>query len=144
MAVELVEITAANWRDVVDVEPHPSQRQFVAPVSRYLCLGHYDGEWHSLGVAHDGNVVGHIMWAFDEDEGAHWVGGAVIDAAHQGRGLGRAAMQAIIDLLRTRESATRIALSYERDNDRARTLYASIGFIETGEVEGSEIVARLD
>jgi diamine N-acetyltransferase len=52
-------------------------------------------------------------------------------------------MLAIIDYLRRQHGATTFALSYEPDNTVARRLYASLGFIETGEQEGHELVARL-
>jgi diamine N-acetyltransferase len=35
------------------------------------------------------------------------------------------------------------ALSYLPRNTHARQLYLSLGFVETGETEGDEIVARL-
>ena len=83
------------------------------------------------------------MWAMDVDEGAHWIGGAVIDAAHQGRGIGRRAMTTVIERLRRDEDAVILALAYRPENERARSLYRSLGFVETGETDGDEIVARL-
>ena len=142
-SVELVEVTAENWADVADVEPHEFQREFVAPVARYLCMAHYERAWHPWAVMHDGSVVGHVMWALDVDEGAHWIGGAVIDAAHQGRGVGRRAMTTAIERLRRDEGAVIIALAYRPENERARSLYRSLGFVETGETDGDEVVARL-
>jgi hypothetical protein len=41
MDIELVDVTAANWRDVATVTPHPDQQRFVAPTTYYLCLCHY-------------------------------------------------------------------------------------------------------
>ncbi len=35
------------------------------------------------------------------------------------------------------------ALSYEPENTAAKALYADFGFVETGEMEGDEVVARL-
>jgi diamine N-acetyltransferase len=52
-------------------------------------------------------------------------------------------MLAIIDYLRASEGATSFALSYAPDNAVARRLYASLGFVETGEREDGELVARL-
>ena len=37
-----------------------------------------------------------------------------------------------------------VKLSYDAENLVARSLYASLGFRETGEREGEEIVASLD
>ena len=63
-------------------------------------------------------------------------------AAHrQGRGLGRSAVEAALDHLRAQGCAS-AALSYLPDNGRARKLYASLGFVETGEMEDDELVAR--
>ena len=143
MPVELVEITSDNWRNVVAVEPHESQAAFVAPISRYLCLAHYDGVWNPLCVLDDGNVVGHLMWAFDGDEDAYWIGGVVIQHERQGIGLARAAVGLLIDRLRREQNATQFALSYASENKRASSLYQSMGFEETGEITEGEVVARL-
>lgn len=65
-----------------------------------------------------------------------------LDRAPQRHRYGRAAMQALIE----RASATGragVALSYQPANTRARTLYASLGFVETGETDGDDVIARL-
>ena len=82
------------------------------------------------------------MWAFDPGDGSRWIGGVVVDGAHQGRGLGRGAMEAILGFL-AEQGARRVALSYEPENTVAQRLYESLGFRETGETEGEEVVARL-
>lgn len=139
--VRLIEIDESNWRAVVDIEPKPGQERFVAPVARYLALCHYGGEWHPLAIEADGHVVGHVMWAVDEEDGSTWLGGLVIDAASQGRGIGRAAMNALLDRFSDGHRSN-IALSYLPDNIVARRLYADLGFVETDEMEDEEIVAR--
>ena len=83
------------------------------------------------------------MWGHDSTDDACWVGGFLIDRAHQRRGHGRGAMQALIAMARA-SGAPCVKLSYDSDNRVARTLYASLGFRETGELEGDEIVAALD
>ncbi|MEN8235921.1 MAG: GNAT family N-acetyltransferase [Actinomycetota bacterium] len=139
--VRLVDVDAANWGQVVDVAPRPDQDQFVAPVARYLCLAHYGGEWNPLAIESDGRIVGHVMWGIDEADGSTWLGGLVINAAAQGRGIGRAAIVAFLDRF-TENGRTNIALSYSPDNLVVRKLYAALGFVETGEMEDDEIVAR--
>ena len=95
--VRLTEVDATNWSVIAEVEPRQDQRDFVAPITRYLCLAHYGGEWHPLAIEVDGTIVGHVMWAVDEDDGSTWLGGLVIDAAHQGRGVGKATVAAFLD-----------------------------------------------
>ena len=140
--VRLIEIDGSNWRDVVRVEPHPSQKRFVAPTTYYLSLAHYGGEWHPLAVEADGVIIGHVMWAADESEGSVWLGGLVIHGAAQRQGHGRAAVQAFLDRFTT-DGRVNVALSYHPENTVARALYADMGFVETGELDDNEVIARL-
>lgn len=141
--IELVDVTAANWRDAADLEVAEDQRAFVAPVSRYLCLCHYGGLWRPLAIVSGGAVVGFVMWAVDPDDHSGWIGGLVIGRQHQRRGHARAAVAALLERLRREQSCPSAALSYSPDNLAARALYASLGFTETGEREDDELVARL-
>ena len=139
--VRLVEVDAANWRNVARVRPRADQEQFVASVTYYLCLAHYGPDWHPLAIEVKGEIVGHVMWAIDEEDGSVWLGGLVIDSAAQNKGYGRAAVQAFLDRF-SENGSSNIGLSYSPENDRARRLYRAIGFVETGEMEDNEIVAR--
>lgn len=69
----------------------------------------------------------------------------MIDARHQRKGHGKAALAACLDYLRQRPmgNAAGVWLSYEENNEAARRLYASAGFRENGERCGGEIVAVL-
>lgn len=139
--VRLIEVDATNWVSVAEVEPKPEQRSFVAPVTRYLCLAHYGDDWHPLAIEAEGRIVGHVMWAIDEEDGSTWLGGLIVDAASQGRGIGRAVVNAFVERFSEGEQA-HIALSVSPENQPARSLYRSIGFVETGETVDGELVAR--
>ncbi len=140
--VDLRPVDASSWRAVAAVEPRPDQAQWVAPVTRYLCLCLYDGVWQPLAVRVDDEVVGFVMWALDVDEGSHWVGGLVVDAARQGRGVGRATVLALLRMFGELDGHREAALSYDPENTAARRLYSSLGFVESGEVSEGELVAR--
>lgn len=140
--VSLTPVDASSWRAVAAVEPRRDQAQWVAPVTRYLCLCLYDGVWQPLAVRAGDDVVGFVMWALDEDEGSHWIGGLVVDAAHQERGIGRATVTALLRMFEGLDGHREAALSYEPGNTAARRLYASLGFVETGEESDGELVAR--
>ncbi|MFC9812765.1 GNAT family N-acetyltransferase [Streptomyces virginiae] len=142
--VVLDEVTDENWRAVADVAPADEQRRFVAALgARYLLLSMRGGVWNSLAIRAGDAVVGHVMWAYDEEGGAHWIGGMIVDAAEQGRGVGRAAVRALIGRLGALPSCREIRLSYHPENAPAGRLYAGLGFAPTGDFEDEEVVAAL-
>jgi diamine N-acetyltransferase len=140
--VELREVDRDNWQACVAIRPAPGQERFVAPVAFYLCLCHYERQWRPLAICAGDDVVGHVMWGVDPEDGSYWIGGLVIDIDRQGDGKGRTAVAALLERFRD-AGAVEAALSYQPDNERARALYASLGFRETGERADDEVVARL-
>ncbi len=143
LPVELVEVTDDNWREIAAVAPRDDQREFVpADAAFYLLLGEREGVWRSLGIAEGGRIVGHVMWAVDDADASHWIGGLMIAAGDQGRGLGRSAVVATIAYLRER-GAGAIRLSHLPSNTAAAALYGSLGFLSTGQVEEDELVLEL-
>ena len=141
--IELRDVDAHNWRACADLEVAPEQRDFVSPVARYLCLCHYGDVWHPLAVYAGDDVVGFAMWAVDPGDQIGWIGGLVIDQARQRKGFGRATVEALIRRLIETEGCRSCALSCAPGNAPARGLYLALGFVETGEMEDDELVARL-
>ena len=141
--VDLRDVTAENWRACADLEVTVEQSAWVTPVTRYLCLCHYGDLWSPLALYEGEEVAGFAMWAVDPADGSGWIGGLIIDRRRQRRGLGRAAVLALTERLRAQHGCRSCALSYSPDNTAARALYASLGFVETEEMEDDEVVARL-
>jgi GNAT superfamily N-acetyltransferase len=81
-------------------------------------------------------------WMIPAD-GSCWLGGVLIDQAYQGQGYGREAVRAAITKLSEDDGYEDFALSYSLSNTVAKHLYETLGFVETDEREGNEIVARL-
>lgn len=139
----LTPVTAENWRQVAALQVSPDQREFVAEPAYYLCLCHYGGLWQPLAVQLGQEIIGYLQWAVDDADGSCWLGGIIIDSHQQGKGYGRQAVQSAIALLSRELGFNHFALSYQPGNTRARQLYVSLGFVESGEIEGDEVVARL-
>lgn len=142
--VRLIEVGASNWRACAALRVRDEQRRWVADVTYYLCMCTYGDTWHPLAIEVEDAVVGFFIWGVDEDD-SRWIGGLVIDAAHQRRGIARTAIIEAIHLLVAQQGCTGVALSYAPDNVAARSLYTKLGFVETGETEddGAELVSRL-
>jgi len=63
----------------------------------------------------------------------------MIDRQFQSQGFGRAALEAIAELIRSRGLPT-IRLSVVPENEQALEFYRRNGFVETGELHGGEVV----
>jgi diamine N-acetyltransferase len=131
-----------DWRSVAQVAPLDEQRDFVAAIAAwYILLSDRDSPWNSLGIYANNDVVGHVMWAVDDD-GSYWIGGFVIDGAHQKHGLGRLAMETLLEWFKATPECQVVRLSYHPNNTLAAKLYASLGFELTTETEGDELVVE--
>jgi diamine N-acetyltransferase len=66
----------------------------------------------------------------------------MVDAAHQRRGIGRRAMEQIVERIR-REGGLTIYLSHRPGNEGARRLFAGLGFVRHEVEPDGEILLRL-
>lgn len=122
------------------LEVTPEQRAFVAQPSYYLALCCYD-TWNPLAIYASEQVVGFMMWGIDDDKSC-WLGGVLVNQAQQRRGHGRDAVVEAVAILGEKTGSEVFALSYLPSNTVARRLYQQLGFVETGELEDDEVVAR--
>jgi diamine N-acetyltransferase len=140
--LKLTAINESNWRKVIQLQVKPEQQDFVADPSYYLLLCHYGELWQPLAIILDEQVIGFIMWAIDPEDGSCWLGGFHLDAKWQQKGHGRKALQTAIEQLSAQKGLRNFALSVQPVNP-AVSLYQSLGFTQTGEMEDDEMVMRL-
>ena len=142
--LSVVELSADNVEAVLAVTPRPEQLRHVNPVSWYVARSAYQDVWHPVGLAtEDGRVVAFAEWAFDDSDSTYALGGIVVDHRHQGRGLGRAVLDALVSHVRTQSRPGTVVLTVHDDNEVARGLYRRYGFVETGDVIDGELVMVL-
>ncbi|HEL9598832.1 TPA: GNAT family N-acetyltransferase [Streptococcus suis] len=67
-----------------------------------------------------------------------------IDANFQRQGLGRQVMTQLLEKFSSERKFSAVQLCILSQNVPARTLYESLGFVETGEYDEDEIVLRLE
>jgi diamine N-acetyltransferase len=136
-------VTRANFSAVVELTVAPEQTEFVASNLYSLAEAAIEPTWTPLAIYAGDDLVGFALFGRDDETGSWWIMRYMIDAQHQGRGYGTAALPKLIDLMIERHGCGEIFLGYEPSNDVAERLYARMGFVPTGEMVGSEMVARL-
>ena len=143
MTVTLRPITRDTFWAVLDLKLHPGQEGFVANNAVSIANAYVEPTFVPLGVYAGDDLVGFAMYGQHPDTGAWWVIRLMIDRAHQGKGYGRAAMEAVIELMAERVGCEEIVTSFVPSNAVAAGLYASLGFRPTGEIEDGEPLVRL-
>jgi len=157
--LKLKKTNRKNVEEILKLEVFDNQKRFVAPnnisiIEAYLAIVE-NGHVFTFGIYNDDAPVGFLMIGFDmnsDDEGAPRIAKGnyniwrfMIDKKFQGKGFGKKAMNLALDFVNTFPCGTAkyCWLSYESDNYVARQLYQSVGFVETDEKDGEEIVAIL-
>ncbi len=143
MAVTLRPITRDNLWAVLRLRLHPGQEDFVADNAVLIANAYVEPTFVPLAVYAGEEPVGFAMDGQHPDTGAWWVIRLMIDREHQGKGCGRAAMEAVIEMMAHRVGCDEIVTSFVPSNPAAAGLYASLGFRPTGEIEDGESLVCL-
>ncbi len=144
--VHLEPIVHSNWRQALQIRSRPEQVEFVTeyePVALQILAKSYIGvgglKWEPFAI-YDGDTMAGVV-AIAHSGVECQVFNLLIDQSFQGRGYGRAAMNAIIDHIRRKlPDCNELTLTSHPRNTRAQNLYRSVGFVATGkEREGGPI-----
>ena len=120
---------------VLAAEADADVRPWILPWSR---AGHRatldaEGMAHLIAVDEDrGRPVGFVILAGLEDETHHCIEFRRLVVTERGRGLGRAVIGSVCELVFNGWQAHRLWLDVKQENARARHLYRSAGFVEEG------------
>ena len=143
--VSLREITKDTLRDVLNLKVAPDQERFVASNAISIAQAHFspDVAWFRAVYAGD-TPVGFLMLDDDPSKQKYFLWRFMVDAQHQGRGIGRRALELLIGHVRTRPGASALYASCVPGEGSPGPFYEKMGFVYTGEEEDGEIVMRRD
>lgn len=157
--LRLEKVNGKNVWDILKLKVSSNQRSFVASndtsiIEAYTAITG-NGYAFPFGIYEDDIPVGFLMIGFDVDDywedapeiakGNYNLWRLMIDNEFQGNGYGREAVRLALEYIKTLPcgKAEYCWLSYEPDNEVAKRLYSSFGFVETGEMDGEEVIAVL-
>ena len=90
------------------------------------------------------DIPSETLAADDDIVGPYFLWRLLIDARHQGRGYGRATIDAIVDYLGARPNAAVLYTSCAAGEGSPQPFYLGYGFRKTGEVKWGEEILALD
>lgn len=141
--VELRPVDDDNVQAVIDLSVSDDQDAFVAPNVYSLAEAFATTKVWVRAVYAGDEPVGFVMLSDDEDKPRYYLWRFMIDAAHQGKGYGRAAMELVHEYVRTRPGGDRIYLSYVPAEGGPEPFYKGLGYVDTGTEHGGELEAVL-
>ncbi len=155
--LKLEKITAKNIWEILKLKVSKEQKTFVAPndisiIEAYTAIT-ANSHAFPFGIYENDTPIGFLMIGFDTD--GYWEDAPkiaknnynlwrlMIDKRYQNKGYGKEALKLALDFIKTFPcgKAEYCWLSYEPENEKARRLYHSFGFEETGETDGEELIA---
>ena len=142
--IVLKEIIRDNFDDVIKLSVFDEQKHFVASNMYSLAQAKAMPECVPMAVYNDDDLVGFIMHGIDVDDNEYWISRIMIDKEKQGKGYGLAAMQCVLNELRTHKKHHRVYISFEPENIVAKKLYEHLGFVPDGRFIDGEMVYCLE
>ena len=147
--LELIELTY-RARDFLLLDIHENQKNLVASVAQSYADALFPPVDYKYGppvpwirgVLLNSEPVAFVMCADPtEQQKDPWLWRLLVDKSHQGCGIGRFTVESV--LTRYREmGCARVLVCWAPVEGNAGDFYKKIGFIETGEKMGDEIVAE--
>lgn len=135
--IEIKPITQENIRQCAKLKVSEDQQQFVASNLATIAWAYVDPKFTPYALCDGETVVGLAAVEYipeNEDYDRHWIPRFMIGEEFQGKGYGKKALQAIIDMISSsHKDCQRIRLSVVPENIAAKAFYQKLGFVDAGE-----------
>ena len=144
MAVEttLREITKETVRLVTALDVGPDQQGLVAPNAVSIAEAHFEPKAWFRAIYAGEEPAGFAMVWRDPDEQVFYIWRFMVDARFQGKGVGRRALELLLDEARA-DGVAEVTLSVVPGPHSAMSFYERSGFAATGEMHGGEAEMKL-
>lgn len=133
--MEFRAIDKSNYWECMTLMVDESQVDFVADNKQSLVEAAYEENLYTLGIYHEGMMVGFILYDYDDTIPGWSMSRFMIGKQFQGKGYGKQAVMDFIEYFKKIHNANKLYVSVSLENIVARKMYSSIGFVEVKEVE---------
>ena len=140
--IELRAITQDNFDALIALRVADAQRDFVNSNVESIAWGFVAPECRLFAIYAEGSPVGMATYAYVPSDGRCWVVHLMVDERSQGHGVGRAALEQLLQRMTDESAGAAIAVAVSPDNAPAIRLYEEFGFVDTGRRQNGELILR--
>ena len=146
--LELIELDK-RAREFLTLEVSESQSGLVSTVAESYADALFPPDYDNgppvpwiRGILRNSVPAGFVMCADPTEQQIHpWLWRLLVDKSHQGFGVGRFAVEAVLDRYREM-GCQKVLVCWAPKEGNASLFYKKLGFVETGEILDGEIVAE--
>lgn len=148
MDIRLEDINEQNWFNCILMSSQEEDKNrvfetWVASNALSLAQARVFPSWITKGIYEGDDMVGFAMYGKDPLKNHYELCRLMIDYRYHGKGYGRKAIHLIIEEMKKIIDCEEIFICFHPDNEIAKNLYVSVGFIDTGCTCGLEVVYSL-
>ncbi len=145
--VQLRAVDRENWRDCAKLELHPAQEGFLAPNVYTIAQSKFETIHRPRAIYEGDTLVGMLCFCHEDepedDLELYWLFRFMIDKRYQNRGLGIAALEALLEEVRTL-GGKRLRTMHHPKNDGAARVYQKFGFTKIGTLDDGDILYEME
>ena len=142
-SVELRELDRDNFDAVIGLQVGSDQRDFLNSNVETIAWAYVAEESSPLVIYAGDAPVGLVAYGYVASTGMSWIIHLMVDESSQRRGIGRAALDLLIERMYAVSGGQPVVVAVHPDNTAALRLYETAGFSDTGKRQDGEMILRL-
>ncbi len=143
MEISLKIINKTNWEECIKLKVDETQTSYVATNAYSLLQANYEKNLYPMGIYVEDTMVGFTMYHYDTEEDMWGMCRLMVDEKYQKKGIGKAAILKLLELIRDRYGNVEFYTSVEPENNVALKLYESLGFVNTNRMVDEELLLTM-
>ena len=135
MNINFREIDKTNYNTCIMLKVAEQQKDYVASNEFSLVQAAYEEDLYPLAIYDDDEIVGFLLYDYDQELEGWSFSRFMIDINHQNKGYGTIALRKFLEFFHNKFPNEKIYTSVEIDNEIAIKLYEGFGFVKINSFE---------